>query len=68
MDCTLALGDRLPNGAFDATVLAGDSPDAYNDTDHPEQVVPERTRLEFRDGLTKLPPHSLSIVTIRVKR
>ena len=68
MDCTLVLGDHLPTGAFDATVLAGDSPDAYNDIDHPGRVVPERTRLEFRDGLTKLPPHSLSIVTIPVKR
>ena len=63
--CTVKLGDRLLDGAFDATVLAGDSPDAFNDVEHPNRVVPAKTQLKIDQGVVKLPPHSLTIIRIR---
>jgi alpha-N-arabinofuranosidase len=60
--CTVKLGDRLLEGAFDATILAGDSPEACNDVEHPGRVLPERRKLNFTKGAASLPPHSLTIV------
>ena len=51
-------------GRHPATILCGDSPDAYNDIDQPERVVPERTHLEFESGSAALPPHSITILEI----
>jgi len=51
-------------GHHEATILAGDSPDAFNDVEHPNRVVPEQTRLTFNNGVAKLPPHSLTIVRV----
>ena len=63
--CTVELGDWLPDGMFDATILAGDSPEAFNDVDRPDRVVPEKTELKFDQGVVNLPPHSLTIIRIR---
>ncbi|HAK97667.1 MAG TPA: hypothetical protein DCM87_22430, partial [Planctomycetes bacterium] len=63
--CTLKLRDAPIEGACEAVVLAGDSPDAYNDRDHPDRVAPRRTRLEIAGGAVTLPPHSLAIVKLR---
>ena len=63
--CTVKLGDRILDGPLDATILAGDSPDAFNDVEHPARVVPEKTQLKFKQGVVNLPPHSLSIIRIR---
>ena len=68
VDCTLRLGDAALAGTFDATVLAGDSPDAYNDIEHPNRVAPERKQLTFQKGVAKLPPHSLAIVRVPAAR
>jgi alpha-N-arabinofuranosidase len=65
--CTVKLGDRSLDGTFDATILAGDSPEAYNDVERPNRVVPEKTQLKFNQGVVNLPPHSLTIVRIRWK-
>jgi len=62
--CTVKMGDLLLDGRFDATVLAGDSPEAYNDVEHPGRVAPERKKVAFTKGVTDLPPHSLTIVRI----
>jgi alpha-N-arabinofuranosidase len=62
--CVLTLGDRPLKGPFRATVLAGDSPDAYNDVDHPERVIPRTTRLSFLNGATQLLPHSITILEV----
>ncbi|SDU90027.1 alpha-L-arabinofuranosidase [Microlunatus sagamiharensis] len=62
--CTLALGGHAPTGTFDATVLAGPGPDAYNDVANPSCVVPERTRVEVRDGVVHLPAHSLTALDL----
>jgi len=60
--CTVKMKDVLLEGVHDATILSGDSPDAYNDVEHPNRVVPEKTQLTFRQGVVHLPPHSLTIV------
>ncbi len=62
--CTVKMGDMLLDGKFDATVLAGDSPEAYNDVEHPHRVVPKRGKVAFVRGVVNLPPHSLTIVQI----
>ena len=65
--CTVTLGTAPLDGTFDATVLAGDSPDAYNDLEHPARVVPVRGKITFAKGTAELPPHSLTIVRIAGK-
>jgi alpha-N-arabinofuranosidase len=64
-DCTVKLGERLLDGTFDATILDGDSPDAFNDVEHPNRIVPQKTQLKFENGVVKLPPHSLAIIHIQ---
>jgi alpha-N-arabinofuranosidase len=68
MDCTAKLKDAPLSGSFHATVLVGDSPDAYNDIEHPNRVTPEERRLTFKNGTVKLPPHSLTIVEVPVTK
>ncbi len=60
--CTLKMDDSLVDGTYRATVLTGDSPDAYNDREQPNRVAPRKTTLTFTKGITDLPPHSLVIV------
>ena len=66
--CSVKLGDVPLEGTFKATQLAGDSPDAYNDIDHPDRVAPKKVRLAFRQGVADLPPHSLTIVHLDNKQ
>ena len=49
-------------GELEATVLAGDSPEACNDIGRPDRVKPEEVALSFKHGVVRLPPHSLVIV------
>jgi len=62
--CTVKMKDTLLDGRYEATILAGDSPEAFNDVEHPNRVVPERTQLYFEKGVVNLPPHSLAIVRV----
>jgi alpha-N-arabinofuranosidase len=64
VQCSVVLDGKPLAGKFRATVLAGDSTDAYNDVDRPERVVPQKTELSFTDGAAPLPPHSVSIVEV----
>jgi alpha-L-arabinofuranosidase len=48
-------------------VLRGDSPDAFNDVEHPDRVVPERVRLDVSSGELRLPPHSVTVVELPVE-
>jgi len=66
--CTVKMKDSLLDGDYGATVLAGDSPDAYNDVVRPNRVVPEKRSLSFKNGVVKLPPHSLTIAVIPFPR
>ena len=62
--CKVVL-DKVPvNGQFKAKVLAGDSPDAFNDIKNPNRVQPQDVELKIRKGVVKLPAHSLTIFTI----
>ena len=62
--CTVKMKERLLEGDYAATVLDGDSPDAYNDIEHPDRVVPEKRKLAFAKGIATLPPHSLTIIKV----
>jgi alpha-N-arabinofuranosidase len=62
--CEVKLGNNALAGTYVATVLSGDSPDAYNDIEHPTRVAPEKTQLTFQRGTVMLAPHSLTIVKI----
>ena len=64
VSCTVQMENALLEGAYNATVLAGDSTDAYNDREHPDRVVPERVKQTFSEGMTSLPPHSLTILEV----
>ena len=67
ISCSIKLGDFLLDGEFKATILAGDAPDAYNDIENPDRVVPEETVLTFHKGMVSLPPHSLAILKVATK-
>jgi alpha-N-arabinofuranosidase len=64
LNCTVKVGDRLLDGEYQATILSGDSPDAFNDVDKPNRVVPQTARLGFTDGAGRLPPHSLVVLEV----
>jgi len=64
VECTVKLGHSQLDGEYKATVLTGDSPDAYNDIENPDRVVPRELSLNFRQGVVDLPPHSLTIVQV----
>lgn len=63
VSCRMAVDGRpLPNGRYAAIVLVGDSPEAFNDIEHPGRVVPEATQIDCVRGTITLPAHSLTIV------
>jgi alpha-N-arabinofuranosidase len=62
--CALRLGGKMLEGKYRATVLAGDSPEAYNDVDRPDRVVPESIEITLAGGQAALPPHSVTILEI----
>jgi alpha-N-arabinofuranosidase len=62
--CTLKMGKMPLDGIYSAMVLTGDSPDAYNDIEHPNRVAPKEVELTFNDGVVSLTPHSLTIVHV----
>ncbi len=62
MTCKLRMGDKLLSGTYTASMLTGDSPDSFNDIEHPERVAPRKIELTFKKGIANLQPHSLTIV------
>ena len=59
-----SLGRKVP-ASVSAKVLAGDSPDAYNDVGAENRVVPMVQTWEVApDGQVPVPPHSVSIIQI----
>ena len=63
--CTLKMKDAPLDGAYEALILSGDSPDAFNDIEKPDRVAPRKTTLAFSKGEVSLPPHSLTLVKVR---
>jgi alpha-N-arabinofuranosidase len=50
---------------LNATVLDGDSPDAFNDIGAENRVVPRKTEFKVNGGKVSLAPHSLSIIELK---
>jgi len=65
--CTVQLNEISLEGTFQATILAGDSAEAFNSIEHPDRVTPTARALDFADGVAQLPPHSLTILRIAPK-
>jgi alpha-N-arabinofuranosidase len=57
--CSVRIDGIALQGIFDATILSGDSPDAYNDIDRPNRVIPEQIQLAFEETGASIPPHSV---------
>jgi len=66
--CTLKIGELPVDGTYKATILTGDSPDAYNDIEHPDRVAPKEAELTVKKGAISLPPLSLVIVDVLLKK
>jgi hypothetical protein len=64
VSCTVRMKDLLLDGRYRATILAGSTPDAFNDIENPNRVAPVKTKLTFARGVVSLLPHSLTIVKI----
>lgn len=62
----LAIGNGKRIGSMKATILSGDSTDAYNDPAHPNRVVPEERELILENSSFELPPHSIAILQASV--
>lgn len=62
--CQVSVQGRPLRGTFEATMLRGDDPDAYNDVDAPDRVRPEPQRLVFDQGRVELEPHSLTVCSV----
>jgi alpha-N-arabinofuranosidase len=62
---TLKIGDTLLDGEYDSMVLASDSVDFYNDIEHPNRIAPEKITMIFKNGLSGLLPHSLTIINVK---
>lgn len=61
VDCTIT-SRKLPR-SVEAFILSGDSPDAYNDINTPDRVIPVKKQVYIRNGMVIIPPHSLVILT-----
>jgi alpha-N-arabinofuranosidase len=62
--CVIIVDGRPMEGSYDTILLCGDSPDAYNDIDHPNRVEPFKQTMIFKEGKVELPPHSILNVTL----
>jgi len=62
--CLVTIGGKPLVGKHRATVLAGDSPEAYNDLERPDRVRPEAVELTSEAGRVTLQPHSVTILEV----
>ncbi len=67
LQCAVIMKGRPLQGEHAAVVLAGDSPDSFNDIEHPDRVVPVRKTVKFTRGTLELPPHSLTVLKVSLK-
>ena len=65
LKCLVKMPGRHLSGDYAALELTGDSPEAYNDIEHPNRVAPVRRQVTFTQGVIELPPHSLTIIKLR---
>ncbi len=64
MRCRISSEGRELTGVRHATVLSGDSPDAWNGIEAPERVVPRSQPLAFAAGAVELAPHSVTVLEL----
>jgi len=64
VNCALQFDGVSASGTCQATVLAGDAPEAFNDVERPARVSPQRVELAFQGGAVALSPHSLTILEL----
>lgn len=64
VSCAIRVGDKPVTGSLPATILSGDSPDAFNGLERPTRVVPEKEELKTQNGTVQLRAHSLTILRI----
>jgi alpha-L-arabinofuranosidase len=62
--CQVKLEGVLLDGEFDAKILDGDTPDAFNDVANPDAVRPRGERVWAVDGFLEVPPHSIYMVNV----
>jgi alpha-N-arabinofuranosidase len=60
----LKLGGSAMDGTYPASLLSGDSENAFNGIEHPDRVEPKSVEIEIEGGKLTLPAHSVMIVTI----
>jgi alpha-L-arabinofuranosidase len=65
--CTVKLKETPLDGVYKATLLTGDSPDAFNDIEHPNRVAPKVVKLTFKNGVANLLLHPLTLVEVALK-
>lgn len=58
-----ALG-KLKASVLEGTVLSGQTPDDYNDLQHPDRVTPVSTKFKVKDSSISIPAHSLAFIRI----
>ena len=64
LPCGLRIAGLGGEPKISATVLSGDSPDAYNDVPRPDRVVPQTREYTLKGGRIELPPHSVTIARV----
>jgi alpha-N-arabinofuranosidase len=62
VSCQVIVGGQVLQGPHQVTVLSGDSPDAYNDTDFPDRVIPHEAEQIVEQGQVELSPHSVTVI------
>lgn len=62
--CTITLNGVPLTGSHKATVLAGDSVDAFNSVDAPDAVAPRELTLSDENGVYRIPPHALCMIEV----
>lgn len=62
--CRIDIAGRALRRPVAAEVLAGDGPDAFNDVDAADRVVPRQVSLDVHDGAVRLPPHSITLCRV----
>jgi alpha-N-arabinofuranosidase len=63
--CNLGL-DGI-DGNITATILSGDSTEAFNDITNPNRVAPQEKKIKINNGNLTIPAHSLIILPIMMK-
>jgi alpha-L-arabinofuranosidase len=64
VECNLAIGPI--KRIVETVVLSGDSPDAFNDVQHPNRVAPTNVKISLKNGKVSVPAHSLMIITVEL--